>query len=540
MKKLIFLALAVLTGSLCVWAQPPGVEWSRVYGGTGFESEWAIIPTPGGRYLVAGESSSLEPNGDMWVILLDAAGDTIWTRDYGTPNYDVCTYAIATNDGGYALIGMRNWQSSSSYDSLIDGWLIKLDANGDSVWSRVISTPGGSDWAYWVEQTADGGYIVAGTTYSYYRPGQSWDAWLVKLDGGGDVQWQRTYGGPGDDETISLALAGDGGYALGGWTNSSGAGGYDGWLLKVNANGDSLWSQTYGGASDENFVTLSRNTDGGFLLVGYQWTSNSDYRWYLVRTDNTGAADWTQQYGYATGENAPWEGQQTADGGFIVGGYFQYPDSNGIDLVALKLDTNGDSTWSFRYGAEGIDYGWFACTTPDGGYIFGADTYSSWSHGSADWLLVKTQTECADPTPQAPQVVISTHNSNAYLNWDPVTQSVSGCPIFATHYLVFYSPTFAGPYYYHGYTTGTSYVHWGVIAYAPGQFYHVIASTAPLPTLLQIPPDGTRTEGEVRAFLTNQNQTTRPLVLNVSSSQSQEQSTTRRPERHLTRHLRHG
>ena len=512
MKTLIIVLLSVVVWGAAAVAQPPAVAWSRVYGGTGFESMWAVIPATGGRYLVAGETSTIGAgSGDFWVILLDAAGDTIWTRTYGTPTYDGCAYAISTTDGGYALVGWRNW---AFQDTSAEGWFLKLDANGDSLWSRTLNLPGCQEEPYWVEQTSDGGYIIAG--YLYRAATANFDGWLVKLDAGGAVQWQRTYGGAGFDGIISLTIADDGGYALAGYTSSFGAGGTDGWLLKTNANGDSLWSQTYGTTADESFVTLSRNADNGFLLVGYQYDGDwPDYDWYLVKTSSTGTVLWEQEYGFAGVGDAPWQGQQTADGGFVVGGFFEYPDSGGIDLVGLKLDANGDSTWSFRFYGDGADYGWFAYTTPDGGFIFGADTYSSWSNGSADWLLVKTQTECDDPTPTAPEVVITTANSNAYLNWDPVTESVSGCPIFATHYLVFYKPTFAEPFYYHGYTTATTYTHWGFVAYAPGQFYNVIASTAPLPTLRELPNDGSLTQEDVTAFLTERGYSVEPVVLNL-------------------------
>ena len=184
MKRLFILCLMLVTAAGIVNSQPQVVDWVRVYGGPGLESMWAETPIVGGRYLIAGETSSYGAGSyDFWVKLLDASGNSIWTRTFGTPAEDVCTYAVRTSDGGFALVGPRAIPTVNP--DTTKGWLIKLNSNGDSVWSRIFGGAGG-DWPYWIEQTSDGGYIIAGPENSFGNG--SWDMWLVKMDAGGAIR----------------------------------------------------------------------------------------------------------------------------------------------------------------------------------------------------------------------------------------------------------------------------------------------------------------------------------------------------------------
>jgi hypothetical protein len=510
MLKLSMLFVAVLMVVSAVFAQPPTVEWSRVFGGSGFESLWACTPVAGGRFLIAGVTSSYGAGAqDFWIKLLDASGNSIWTKTYGSPDNDVCTYCIQTSDGGYMAVGWRGAIGASPAGA----WMIKLDANGDSLWSRLVgSAP--EDGFYFVQQTSDNGYILAGSNRD--NPAASWNAWLVKTDAQGQIQWQRSYGGPDVDDFIAVSIAEDGGFVATGDTRSYGAGGYDGWILKTNSSGDSLWSHTFGSEGNEGLYTGPRTLDNGYLLTGYRdsaFVSSTD-DWMIVKTDNLGNEVWTKYYGNPNASDVPWQGTPLSDGGYIVAGYFEYPDSTGIDMVGLRLNSAGDSLWSVRFAGPGADLGWFVAVTPDGGYLFGADSYS-FGAGDDDWWVVKTRTACADPTPLAPQVVIDHQNANIQLHWNPVKLSTGGCVISATHYLVFNSQTFNGPYYYHGYTVDSVYTHVGALAYAPSQFYHVIASGNPLPNwLAQLPAGSEMMESDVLERLSQEQNAVSPVIEN--------------------------
>jgi hypothetical protein len=518
-----------------VFAQPPTVEWSRVFGGPGFESLWACTPVAGGRYLIAGETTSYGAGSDdFWVKLLDANGNSIWTKTYGTPASDICTYCIPTSDGGFMAVGWRGYSGAQTGA----GWMIKLNANGDSLWSRALGDTE-EGFFYFVQQTSDNGYIVAGGKRP--SPSTGWDAWLVKTDAGGQVQWQRTYGGTNTDDFIAVSIASDGGFLAAGDTRSFGAGDYDGWILKTNANGDSLWSRTFGSTTTEGFYTAPRTADNGYLLTGYRDSlfAAGTNDWMIVKTDDLGNPQWTKYYGRPGADDVPWQGTQTADGGYIVAGYFEYPDSNGIDMVGLRLNAAGDSLWSARFSGDSTDYGWFVAVTPDGGYLFGADSYS-FGAGDDDWWVVKTRTACADPTPLPPQVVIRPSGADARLYWRPVKLSQGGCAISATHYLVFNSQTFSGPYYYHGYATDSTYAHVGALAYATSQYYHVIASGDPLPNwLTQLSEGAALSEHEVLERLSRAPLSSAPVIEKMAGSVSKRTEPSTAQREHAANRMLH-
>jgi hypothetical protein len=163
-----------------------------------------------------------------------------------------------------------------------DFYLVKIDSLGDTLWTK---TYGGSssDRAYSVQQTADGGYVVAGYTSSF-GTGLN-DFYLVKTDSQGDTLWTRTYGGDGDDIARSVQQAADGGYVLAGSTESFGAGNSDFYLVKTDSQGDTLWTRTHGGSSHENANCAQQTTDGGYIVAGYSYSFGAgEYDFYLVKT----------------------------------------------------------------------------------------------------------------------------------------------------------------------------------------------------------------------------------------------------------------
>jgi hypothetical protein len=208
--------------------------WTRTYGGADPDLAISVQQTTDGGYVIAGWTASYGAGeSDVWLIKTNANGDTVWTKTFGGTDYDEGCSVQQTTDGGYIIVGTT--QSFGGGGS--DVWLIKTDANGDTVWTRTyggVDSDGGSS----VHQTSDGGYIVAGTTWSYGSG--SGDIWLVKADASGDLAWAVTFGGAGRDDGFRVQQTTDGGYVIAGRTESYGAGDYDVWLLKTDANGDTL------------------------------------------------------------------------------------------------------------------------------------------------------------------------------------------------------------------------------------------------------------------------------------------------------------
>jgi hypothetical protein len=190
------------------------------------------------------------PDGGLQRVL-GLTGQQVWNRTYGGTKDDEAYSLVQTGDGGYALAGQTNSSGAGGYDA----WLVKTDANGNMLWNK---TYGGTGWdgATSLVQTGDGGYALAGQTNSFGAGSN--DFWLVKTDANGNMLWNKTYGGTGDDGAYSLVQTGDGGYALAGYTKSSGAGGYDAWLVKTDASGNIGESGLVWVGSTSNSIILYR------------------------------------------------------------------------------------------------------------------------------------------------------------------------------------------------------------------------------------------------------------------------------------------
>lgn len=184
---------------------------------------------------------------------------TQWNKTYGETGTQVGYSTIQTNEGGYAIAG--SIEQGNSNDFL----LIKTSSEGDFQWSKTYGGPD-SEVAYSVVQTKDGGYALTGFTRSYGAG--DIDSWLVKTDSSGTLQWSKTYGGIAHDQAESVVQTDDGGYAIAGYTESSGNDGGDFWLVKTDSDGEVLWDKTYGGTEADYAYALVKTTDGGYALAG--------------------------------------------------------------------------------------------------------------------------------------------------------------------------------------------------------------------------------------------------------------------------------
>jgi hypothetical protein len=210
-------------------------------------------------------------------------GDTLWTRTYGGAGEDYAFSARQTADSGFIICG-----TTYSYGAgLSDIYLIKTDAAGDTEWTRTF---GGAEHEHGhsVLQTADSGYVICGITHSTGAGGA--DVWLIRTDSRGDTLWTRTFGGDSGDFGHSVAQTADRGFILCGQTASFGAGNYDAWLIKTDSLGDTLWTRTFGGGSDDVGYSVQPTTDGGYIIAGMTKSlgaGGADF--YLIKTDSSGS-----------------------------------------------------------------------------------------------------------------------------------------------------------------------------------------------------------------------------------------------------------
>jgi len=353
-------------------------SWQRTYGRDGDDRGHSVQQTTDGGFIVAGSTESLSTgDNDVYLIRTDAHGDTLWTRSYGGTHHDFGYSVRQTSDGGYIVVG----STSSFGTNIYQVYLIKTDAEGDTIWTRAY---GGryDEEGNSVQQTTDGGYIIAGTTLSFGAG--YYDVYLIKTNAQGDTLWTRTYGGKRGDWGNAVQQTTDGGYVIAGSTMSFGAGSYDTYLIKTDAQGDTLWTRTYGGSEYESGRSVQQTGDGGYIIAGLTSSFGAgDYDVYLIKTDAQGDTLWTKTYGGARRDRG-YSVRQTADGGYIIAGLTH---SFGADHAwLLRTNASGDTVWTRTYG------GGFSAVqqTTDGGYAI-AGTYSSALLG--DVYLVKTNAD---------------------------------------------------------------------------------------------------------------------------------------------------
>ena len=320
--------------------------------------------------------------------------DTLWTRTYGGGSYDEAYSVQQTADGGYIVAGYT--------ESFGAGWedfyLVKTNSSGEPLWTRTYGGSGG-DCAYSVQQTTDGGYVVAGFTYSF-GAGNA-DFYLVKTNSQGDTLWTRTYGGSSYDCANSVQQTADGGYILVGETQSFGAGGRDFYLVKTNSQGDTLWTRTYGGSNWDDANSVQQTADGGYVVAG--WTQSFGVgtptyaNMYLVKTNSQGDTLWTRTYGGSDWDEAS-SVQQTTDGGYIVAGTTWSFSGGGMDFYLVKTSGQGDTLWTRTYGVGSYAEAYSVQQTADGGYI-AVGVANFFGAGRNDFYLVKTGPDISEAEP---------------------------------------------------------------------------------------------------------------------------------------------
>jgi hypothetical protein len=364
MKKLLILLCAFSS----VFAQPPDTLWTRTYGTDETEEAFGCVALEDGGFVLAGISG--DPGLDnerVYVVRVDSFGDTLWTKRFGefwpSPNvfghywgaYSICR----AGDNGLALTGYGQYLGDMS----IYIFLLKMSSDGDSLWTRVYDHEG---WGNRVVATEDGGFAIAGDVWHPNR-----DMMLMKTDSLGNEEWSRFYGGTGSEAAHDMTLCPDGGFALAGGTSSFGVDVVDVYLVRTNSSGDTLWTRTYGGMGDESAFTITARTDGGFVLAGYTDSFGmggplgTDA--YVLRVDSEGDTVWTRTYGYAETDEFISSVASTIDGGCILSGWISGWSPH-QDMYVVRLDSLGDSLWSSTYGGIWPDNSRCVVTTIDSGY----------------------------------------------------------------------------------------------------------------------------------------------------------------------------
>jgi uncharacterized delta-60 repeat protein len=353
------------------------VTWAKSYGGRYRGNANSIRQTRDGGYIVAGYAYTVGGSycdcDDFWVLKLNSDGTVSWQKTFGGTFWDEANSIQQTSDGGYIVAGKTGSFGVGAYDL----WVLKLNNDGCVAWQKRY---GGAAKANSIQQTTDGGYIVAGSFGAGYT-----DFWVLKVNSDGTVSWQKRYGGASDDYATSIQQTSDGGYVVAGHTESFGAGGGDFWVLKLNSAGIISWEKTYGGRDYEGAESIQQTSDDGYIVAGVTHSFGAgNYDFWVLKLNSDGTVSWQKTFG---GTDYDWANsiQQTTDGGYILAGYAQSFGVGLYDFWVLKLNSDGTLFWQKRYGGAFWDEASSIQQTSDGGYIvagktgsFGAGAYDLW------------------------------------------------------------------------------------------------------------------------------------------------------------------
>lgn len=406
-------------------AAQPSILWQKALGGSKDEEALDIQPTSDGGYIVVGSSKSSDGDvssnhggTDIWVLKLGQDGSIQWQNSFGGSANELARLVLQTEDGGYLVAG----QTSSSdgdvtgFHGVQDIWLLKLSSDGALQWQRTL---GGSEWdsVYGIQQTEGKkkGFIISGTTQSndgdVTKNQGNGDVWMIKVNSSGVLEWQKTFGGTSSDAGGQILQTTEGGYMLACESNSNNGdfplhyGNSDIWLFKLDTAGEVQWKKIYGGSDTDGIGSLGQTSDGGYILAMTTDSKDGDITgnhgssdFWIAKLDSIGEIQWGKTFGGALDERNR-SIQQTADGGFIVGGYarsYNLPGqhgSNTYDLWAFKLSHSGTLEWQKLLGGSSHETGGIVRASNDGSYIVAGTCLSnngdvSGNHGVNDaWVL---------------------------------------------------------------------------------------------------------------------------------------------------------
>ena len=450
--KNLFIFLLSLFLIPCTFAQTPDIEWQNSLGGTSTDEKAIVRQTNDGGYIVGGNSYSgigaektvLHFGGnsstDIWVVKLNASGNILWQKNIGGTDWDYLSNIIQTSDNGYLIAagsgsdnsGNKTEDNLGAYPT-DDCWIIKLDSLGNIEWDNTI---GGNDneFAIDISQTSDGGYIIGAVSLSGISDDKEeinygdYDYWIVKLNSSGIIEWQNTIGGDNSDDIYEIFETGDGGYFLGGISNSgisidkteANIGAFDYWLVKLNGEGEIEWQNTIGGEQTDYLSSAKQTADGGFIIAGYSYSgisgdkvesSNGSADYWVLKINASGEIEWQNTIG-GDKLDVLREMNLTSDGGCILAGYSAsgisgdktepfFDGASDNDYWIIKLDAFGNIQWQNTIGGLSADMPYSIQQTLDFGYIVAGSSLSGITgdktdpnNGGYDFWVIKLLPDC--------------------------------------------------------------------------------------------------------------------------------------------------
>lgn len=399
--------------------EAPEGEWAKSYGGSGNDQIFAVRPVDGG-YIMAGQTNSTDGDvrglhgtaNDFWIVKINNNGDTIWTKTLGGNGADVASDLRITSDGGFVLVGNSTLNAvvgdvtatrplaSSSQDI----WVIKFDADANQEWQYLYGGSG-ADQSYSIMPVADG-YIISGLVANASANGTlegtvsngGVDSWVLKLNTDGTHNWNKRLGAGGADHLYSIKPTLDGGYIAVGYSTynaSSGTlqetprpmsdgGGNDVWVLKLDAQGNTVWQKLYGGSGSDIAYSVLPLADGTYIVSGFsasvdgtleniEKAGGNDY--WVLKLNALGDIEWQKVYGGSGSDQITSYDIIAEADGYVFAGTSNSVDgqstgnSGGNDYWVIKTDLSGNLEWQRTFGGLTSDQAFSIVTANDGGYL---------------------------------------------------------------------------------------------------------------------------------------------------------------------------
>lgn len=353
----------------------PAIEWSRALGGSGadrpLDSAQALATKKEGGCVLIGSTQSKDGDvtsnhggWDVWVVNLNDAGHILWQKTFGGSGNDTGAAITQASDGGFAFVATTDSKDGDvgGVHGMTDFWVVRLDATGRVLWKKTLGGSG-PEIAYSIAACKDGGFVVGG--YSQSHDGDvshhlcAWDFWIVKLDANGKVEWDKSLGGTSNDYLTQIIATRDGGFAAIGRTESDDGqigknhGTYDYWVVKLDRRGELEWEKTYGSWDWEWGNSIAQTRDGGYILGGYTYTFDD------------------------------------LEDGQVSGNHGEF------DYWVVKIDADGELQWEKSFGGANYELGYGIVETRDGGYAMiggspSTDGQVTGNHGNWDYWVIKT------------------------------------------------------------------------------------------------------------------------------------------------------
>jgi hypothetical protein len=356
------------------------IEWTHTYGSTGQDGGESMVLISDGEIVITG-FKSVNNLKDVLLMKTDAQGNELWSRTFNLGLNDIGRSLRQTSDGGFIIGGMTEVNPQT-----FDPFIIKTNSEGILQWYQQYDYGfGDDDRGHGVWQTSDGGYILAGQTWLIHGLFGNYDMYIIKTDANGNVQWKKVFyrEEEGNDVALAVQQLNDDGYIVGGFTQSSAWASY---IIRTDASGNAIWSNIYPGAWQSECYDIQSTPDGGFIYTGTESSFTTDTDVLLVKLNSNGILQWKKIYGTVDADQGE-SVSQLQDGGYVIAG-MSAGGGAGYDMYFVRTNSNGDLLWSTPIGGSGDDRA-FSVVSDQSGHHYVTGWSWSYGQGQGDVYLVK-------------------------------------------------------------------------------------------------------------------------------------------------------